>query len=199
MLGIGSVLTTASGAASGANSREWFASYDRDSSSWRTSQACLFAGWDAFSETWPRSGMTLSGFAYERPTSGPRIDDSESLSWPTPDASVSNEEDLATWDARRQAMKAKGYNGNGCGTPLAQAVQMWPTPQAYQAPDGMGKPTSGPLDRAMRSSVGLVAPEKRSKGGNLPASSVVLNPAWVSCLMGFPPDWCDIGDAPLKR
>jgi hypothetical protein len=52
-----------------------------------------------------------------------------------------------TWLKRKEAMKAKGYNGNGCGTPLTIAVQLhgraapasssspgsrqglWPTPE----------------------------------------------------------------------
>jgi len=38
-----------------------------------------------------------------------------------------------------------------------------------------------------------------NRHGNRRASSVVLSPAWVSILMGFPPDWCDIGDVRLPR
>lgn len=41
------------------------ASYDHQSSSWRTSQRCLVEGWTRFSETWPRSGMTRGGTAYQ--------------------------------------------------------------------------------------------------------------------------------------
>jgi hypothetical protein len=46
-------------------------------------------------------------------------------SWPTPNAQVSQDgESLETWLKRKEAMKAKGYNGNGCGTPLTIAVQL---------------------------------------------------------------------------
>jgi hypothetical protein len=60
-------------------------------------------------------------------------------SWPTPNAQVSQDGELPeTWLKRKEAMKAKGYNGNGCGTPLTIAVQLhgqaalanWPTPCA---------------------------------------------------------------------
>src|SRR5688572_21555650 len=63
-------------AASGQKSSELFAKYDRRSSSWRTSQACLLAlagnqagGLAEFSETWPRSGLMRSGIAYRLPLS----------------------------------------------------------------------------------------------------------------------------------
>lgn len=49
--------------------------------------------------------------------------------WPTPDAACAQvHEDPETWERRRQTMLAKGYNGNGCGTPLGMAVKLWPTP-----------------------------------------------------------------------
>jgi hypothetical protein len=47
-------------------------------------------------------------------------------SWPTPNAQVSQDgESPETWLKRKEAMKAKGYNGNGCGTPLTIAVQLY--------------------------------------------------------------------------
>lgn len=43
---------------------------------------------------------------------------------PTADASVAQDgEGAETWLAWRETLKAKGYNGNGCGTPLSMAVQ----------------------------------------------------------------------------
>src|SRR5687768_11634791 len=41
------------------------ANYDPDSHSWKTSQRCLTGGWAEFSRTWPRSGMTRNGTAYQ--------------------------------------------------------------------------------------------------------------------------------------
>jgi hypothetical protein len=53
-------------AASGSNSRDLLASFNRDSLSWKTSQHCLVEGLETFSETWPRSGMMRNGIAYQR-------------------------------------------------------------------------------------------------------------------------------------
>ncbi len=58
---------------------------------------------------------------------------------PTPGATNPNEsEDVETWKARREKLKAKGINGNGCGTPLGIAVRMLlptPTSSAEARPD----------------------------------------------------------------
>jgi hypothetical protein len=62
----------ANAAVFGPKSRAWLASYDRASSSWKTSQTCFLAtgeiGLAAYSGTWPRSGMMRSGIAYRLPT-----------------------------------------------------------------------------------------------------------------------------------
>ena len=50
-----------------------FVWYDPATHCWRTSQATLVSDSDLFSQTWPRSGMTLNGTAYQRPPSAPRI------------------------------------------------------------------------------------------------------------------------------
>src|SRR5687767_13136505 len=107
---------------SGASFIVSFASYVHGSWLSRTCEDSLFGESIAFSETWPTSGMTRSGRAYERPTWVPRIAELASSSWPTPDASVFQEgETPETWLKRREVLKANGYNGNGMGTPLAMA------------------------------------------------------------------------------
>lgn len=53
---------------SGSLSPKVFASYDPNSSSWRTSTPSAAGGSTAYSATWPRSGMTQGGRAYELPT-----------------------------------------------------------------------------------------------------------------------------------
>jgi hypothetical protein len=72
--------------------------------------------------------------------------------WPTPDASVAQDgETASTWLERRRKLKEKGYNGNGCGTPLTMAVQLWPTPKA--TPEKHGRPREndrGDLQAAAR-------------------------------------------------
>ena len=51
----------------GSSSPDSLASYDPQSRSWKTPQACLVSGWTTFSVTWPRSGMTRSGTAFRLP------------------------------------------------------------------------------------------------------------------------------------
>lgn len=52
---------------------ESLAWYDRDTSSWKTYQRSFLTGWGAYSETWPRWGMTAAGSAYAHPMSALRI------------------------------------------------------------------------------------------------------------------------------
>ncbi len=47
---------------------------------------------------------------------------------PTPAVVMNDGEGVETWLARRERVKAKGYNGNGMGMPLPIAVQLLPTP-----------------------------------------------------------------------
>lgn len=64
-----------------------FAFFDRESSSWRTSQGSLLPeDSTASSPTWPRSGMTRRGEAFELQTWEPPTDASACSSLPTPTA-----------------------------------------------------------------------------------------------------------------
>ena len=44
---------------------ELLAEYVQNGSYWRTSQLCLVEEWEKLSETWPQSGMTVSGKLYQ--------------------------------------------------------------------------------------------------------------------------------------
>jgi hypothetical protein len=68
----------------GLNTSESLASYDLNTSSWKTSQLCLEGESTEFSGTWPQSGMVRNGKLYMRPTLGCRIVENESLLLPTP-------------------------------------------------------------------------------------------------------------------
>jgi hypothetical protein len=46
--------------------------------------------------------------------------------WPTPSRWIQGEQSVDGWRARRDAVKAKGINGNGFGIPLDMAVRMDP-------------------------------------------------------------------------
>lgn len=73
-----------------------FATFDPDSSSWRTWEPSLFEDSTSFSGRWPKSGTTLDGRAYELPTSA----------LPTSETACSSSVSLGTPSARA----AKGAN-----------------------------------------------------------------------------------------
>src|SRR5439155_20606269 len=75
---------------SGPSLLESFAFYGRPTQSWRTSQGSLLEGWPAFSATWPGSGTTRNGSAFQRRPLVRRISAIASSSWPTPKGSAAN-------------------------------------------------------------------------------------------------------------
>lgn len=82
-------------AVSGTKCSASFASYDRASSSWRTSQTSLFAGSTSSSLALPKAGLMQSGCLFERPTLERLTVDCGSSLWPTPtetDSSLSRRE-----------------------------------------------------------------------------------------------------------
>lgn len=125
--------------------------------------------------------------------------------WPTPDAGRFNDgEELDSWLARREQVKAKWQNGNGMGTPLSIAVRLpetWPTATAgdangsgsagYSTKSGRSEGTTL-TDAAVRRIWAGEATESKSIKG------VRLNPAWVEQLMGFPPGWTWLDPAKPK-
>ena len=73
---------------------DWLAKYDPSSSLWRTSQTSLAdpansqeGGSAEFSETWPRSGLTRNGTAYQLPLSALHMVETGCGFWPTPNKS----------------------------------------------------------------------------------------------------------------
>jgi hypothetical protein len=75
---------------------------------------------------------------------------------PTPDASVFNDgQSVEAYQARKEREIAKGYNGNGGGTPLAMAVKLLPTPRATDGPKG--------------------CPQQRGSSGDLMMTSAILS------------------------
>lgn len=65
----------------------------------------LFEHWELYSETWPTSGMTQGGQAYELPKQAHRTNVSEFLSLPTPKANDGYKGNTQTSEER----KAKGF------------------------------------------------------------------------------------------
>ena len=154
-----------------------FAWYDPDTHSWKTSQATLVSGSDQFSQTWPRSGMTLNGTAYQLPPSAPRTSATAySLSlhgealWPTP----------TTRDRGKDAPNRKG------GKSLGMAVRLWPTPVTSDWKNSGFPPAAMNRDNL---------PAALMKRNGAKAGDGHLNPNWVEWLMGFPVGWTDLEDS----
>ena len=104
------------------------------------------------------------------------------------------------------------HNGKKVQVDLANAVKRWPTPREQSS--------TGPSETATRqggqdlqtAALWATPAAQDAKNATLPASqeerdtlpgdllrekvSGQLNPDWVSCLMGYPPDWLH-NDGPL--
>lgn len=195
-LGLG---LTERAAAYGLKFKDLLANYDHASSTWKTSQRCLVGGWTAFSETFPSSGLMLSGTLFRLPPLERAIDVDESGLWPTPTTDSASD---------RSTPYAQG------GMPLALSVKLWPTPTvcgnhnrkglSKTSGDGLATavkmwPTLSASDNRDRGNLGMPAIQRRAeKGKQLMPSMVVsetsgaLNPTWVEWLMGFPIGWTDL-------
>ena len=179
----------------GLNTPDLLASFDRNTSSWRTSQHCLVEGLTVFSETWPRSGLMQNGIAYQLPPLVRPTDETGSGLWPTPvvpngGRSVSHVND---WRGRTAY-----HNGKKVQVNLAQAVKLWPTPRANMGTGaGAGPNLQGGmnLQTAVRFHTPRTSPRSaRELDGTSPLGHGGLNPTWVEWLMGFPLGWTDLKD-----
>jgi hypothetical protein len=141
------------------------ASYDPDTSSWRTCQLSVFGGLSEFSETWPRAGLMRSGTVYQRVPLVPLTREIESGLWPTP---VAQEGGV-------------GKNPAARGRKLHIEVQKWPTPRRE---DYKGASSKGPcaIRRVATGEANLPEAVQMDTPGP-------LNPTWVEWLMGYPLGW----------
>jgi hypothetical protein len=165
----------------------WF---DQSSSSWKTYQQSLVTGWEQYSETWPRWGMTAGGSAYAHPMSERRITETDGSHWlPTPTATANQ---MAPSMQKHRGCRnlilptpttidagTGRFNTSIGGTPrptlaLMARKNLWPTPTAHNA-----KETGAP-SQMERKTVQL---------GDLVGGS--LNPQFVEWLMGFPIGFTD--------
>ena len=159
------------------------ASYDRNSSSWRTLQLCFLAqakneadGLAEFSESWPRSGTMHSGIAYRR----------ETLAHPT------SEIVSGFW------LTSAGMDWKCCGAP-SEVVRKSQT---------LGSTLLAPTPRKSRgytaySTVGFAPSLTEWITGHRGAGTNGLkpNPSFVEWMMGFPIEWGVLPPAatPLSR
>jgi hypothetical protein len=170
----------------GARSPAWLASYDRNTSSWKTSQHSLVEGLDEFSETWPRSGTTRNGIAYQLPPLALLTGETASGLWPTPRAR----------DGQPEGFQS-GLNRQGLSLPTA--AKLWPTPRV-QSSRGSGPSRVGNrMDLQTAIQYWPTTQDAKNNGApsqmernSLPLNAAVggaLNPTWVEWLMGFPSGW----------
>lgn len=137
-----------------------FAWFDRNSRSWKTSQATFLLGLEKFSETWPDSGMMQNGVAYERPTSEPPTFERESLLWPTTRSSSGGGNTSAYPGAPYRPALTRNWRtpdvpgsggprnrqesqGQGHQYTIAEQAEKWAPPQAHDSaagnPDRVGR------------------------------------------------------------
>lgn len=85
-----------------------------------------------FRMIWKRTVTPSGRLVFRLAASGRSTSGKGFTSWPTPDASVVNEESPEKWEARRAIAAAK-HGNNGFGMPLTQATKLasWPTPQSH--------------------------------------------------------------------
>jgi hypothetical protein len=138
--------STENAADCGPSTRESFASFDRATSSWRTSQLCFTGEWSVFSETWPPAGTMRNGRAYELPTLARRTEGSASGLLPTPRAIYGEHPGMVDrghltgaihfWPTpTAEDSQCKG-NHPGAVDSLHAAVKLWPTPVANMGERG---------------------------------------------------------------
>jgi hypothetical protein len=123
-------VSMASEAASGGTGSSSFAWYDRESSSWKTSQLSLLGGWTPYSGPWPAWGSMRSGRVSGRVTWGHPIDGGGSSSLPTPSATPYGSS--VNGVLRSSTEKARP----GAGRPSLDTMARhgtWPTPTAGDA------------------------------------------------------------------
>ncbi len=189
------------------------ASYDPDTSSWRTSQRSLLEEWAPFSATFQRSGMTRSGTLFQLQPLVRHTAVSASGSLPTP-TTKSNQmcpsmmsrgvacRNLreAMWPTPKASAAGPDFAKVGrskTGISLATAVAMFPTPAAT---DGKGAGKTGTLRDRLDYEVERGATKSKTYQ-QPPQDGGSLNPTWVEWLMGFPLGWTalDASETPSSR
>jgi len=178
--------------ASGPRLSDLLASYDRNTSSWRTSQHCLLDqvngeadGLAEFSETWPSAGMMRNGRTFQlRPWALPTVENASGL-WATPAKSDKGScRRPENFDWRGTSFYRR--DGSKVQTNLSEQVRMMvPTPTksmhkgsspaALTRKNGQDR-SNDRLDHFLQASEG----------------SGSLNPTWVEWLMGFPSGHTDL-------
>jgi hypothetical protein len=185
------------------------ASFDRDTSSWRTSQLSLLGGSEPFSATWPRSGMTRSGTAFQLQPLAPLTGGTAFGSWPTPHGicqpgprqpgpsgnelgrAVNHAETWGTPTSRDWKDVGDMTNVPTNGLLGRQVLERtWPTPKASDSRRDPGQASRWGPGNSQRSNLKDALRYRQAEAGQPTTGS--LNPTWVEWLMGFPLGWTDL-------
>ena len=190
-----------------AKSCESLAWYDRDTCSWKTYQRSFLTDWGAYSETWPRWGMTADGSAFAHPMSALRMGaiDGLPLQLGTPTESMSKRSESfakgripspAEFVARETFATPNTLDSLPPKSPEALQREMMVTRPGRSKPSNLRDQVSNmqnwPTPRA-----GNPGSRPNGKGGKILAAEVTkleqnggqLSPKWVAWLMGFPIEW----------
>ena len=165
---------------SGPKRHDSFATYDRHSSCWRTSQVCLFTGiLDKYSESWPKAGMTVSGIAFRLLPSVPRTSGNGCGFLPTPTVSDAVGGVRHNIGQRRMAQKFRDE--------VVRKCRRWKIPtmgaNEYKG-SGRDRYLGSQNFRGAKMSEGLRTCED---------DPIYLNPSFAELVMGFPVGWTELG------
>lgn len=178
------------------------ASYDPATSLWRTSQLSLIEDLGESLETWPRSGMTRSGIAYQLQPLAPLTAETASGLLPTPAASPAGWRNIEIVDKNGNPpthANQRWYDkktGRVVQKDLRHVVErgMWPTPTASEHKYRLQGNTQQSKGLGAMARRGQLLTERERESG----MSGQLNPTWVEWLMGFPLGWTDLGPSATR-
>ena len=188
---------------------EPYASYDPDTHCLRMYEVTLVSDSHRCLATLPPSGSMQNGKLYQRARLAHHTDAIGCLLWPTP-TTQEVEHPNAEWTAKHRRISSTGAT-HSMG--LADAMQMWPTPQV----DDSKNVNPGPKRRMTLAKAVQLWPTPRAAMGQARNHTVYersldkpqnlenqvaqrdsstiggkLNPMWVEWLMGFPLGWTDL-------
>ena len=133
---------------------------------WETGTQDLFGHSDVYSETWPTSGMTRNGVAYELPTWEPRTDGSGYSS--LPNGETRNLPTPTTRDWKDNVIRMEPHRPNDTDTLARALTVLLPTPTTSEGTGAGNGPAKAGGDnlRTVITSIGDPTPTRSTGGSN---------------------------------